>query len=254
VTGAEVFLRSTLFLLAQTLVTPPYSLIALCTFPFSRMTRYRVISQWSRLVIALAKQLLKIDYRVRGLEHLPCTPAIILSKHQSAWETLAYQVIFPPQVLVLRKSLLHIPFFGWGLALMSPIAVTSGSPQRALRQLLKQGEARLRQGFWVVIFPEGTRVAPGTRGNYQAGGALLATRTRTAVVPVAHNAGELWKRRAFLKYPGTITVSIGETIDPAGLKPAELLAHAASWIESEMQRISGTARREIGDRRLRIED
>ncbi|MGH8718586.1 MAG: lysophospholipid acyltransferase family protein, partial [Burkholderiales bacterium] len=191
---------------------------------------------------------------VLGKEHLPSTPAIILSKHQSAWETLAYQVIFPPQVLVLRKSLLRIPFFGWGLALMSPIAIPTGSPQTALRQLLKQGEARLRQGFWVVIFPEGTRVPPGETGNYQAGGALLATRTGAPVVPIAHNAGELWKRRAFLKYSGTITVSIGRMIEPAGLKPAELLARAASWIESEMQRISDTAKQEIGDRRSGIGD
>lgn len=235
---SEVVVRSTLFLLLQIVITPPYSLLALCTFPFSRMTRYRVISQWSRLVISLAQRVLRIDYRIIGAEHLPSTPAIILSKHQSAWETLAYQTIFPPQVLVLRKSLLRIPFFGWGLSLMSPISVDSASPQRALRQLLRQGADRLRQGFWVVIFPEGTRVPPGESGNYQPGGALLATRTGTLVVPVAHNAGELWKKRAFLKYPGTITVSIGETIDPRGLKPAELLARVASWIESEMQRIS----------------
>lgn len=241
----EVHLRSTLFLLAQIIVTPPYSLLALCTFPFSRMTRYRIISQWSRLIIWLAGSLLKIDYRIIGAEHLPETPAIILSKHQSAWETLAYQVIFPPQVLVLRKSLLFIPFFGWGLALMSPIAITSSSPQSALRQLLKKGEARLRQGFWVVIFPEGTRVAPGETGTWQAGGALLATHSQTPVVPVAHNAGEVWGRRAFLKYPGTITVSIGKTIEAADLKPAELLARAAGWIESEMQRISGTARSQV---------
>ncbi|MGH8729570.1 MAG: lysophospholipid acyltransferase family protein [Burkholderiales bacterium] len=238
---SEVVFRSTFFLLAQILITPPYCLIALLTFPFSRMIRYQVISRWSRLVIALARWLLKIDYRVLGKEHLPSTPAIILSKHQSAWETLAYQAIFPPQVLVLRKSLLHIPFFGWGLALMSPIAITTGSKQTALRQLLKQGEARLRQGFWVVIFPEGTRVAPGETGTYQAGGALLATHSQTPVVPVAHNAGELWGRRAFLKYPGTITVSIGKTIEAVDLKPAELLTRAASWIESEMQQISGTA-------------
>lgn len=241
---SEAFFRSTLFLLAQIVITPPYSVIALCTFPFSRMIRYRVISGWSRIVISLARRILGIDFRVLGKEHLPSTPAIILSKHQSAWETLAYQAILPPQVLVLRKSLLQIPFFGWGLALMSPIAIATRSPQSALRQLLRQGEERLRQGFWIVIFPEGTRVAPGETGNYQVGGALLATRTGTAVVPVAHNAGELWKKRAFLKHPGTITVSIGDVIHPQGLKPAELLARAASWIESEMQRISSTAQRE----------
>jgi 1-acyl-sn-glycerol-3-phosphate acyltransferase len=238
----EIVVRSTLFLLLQILITPPYSILALCTFPFSRMTRYRVISQWSRMVILLARQILRIDYRIIGAQHLPGVPAVILSKHQSAWETLAYQTIFPPQVLVLRKSLLWIPFFGWGLALMSPIAINAGSPQSALRQLLKTGSERLRQGFWVIIFPEGTRVAPGETGKYQAGGAMLAVRAGAPVVPVAHNAGELWKKRAFLKYPGTITVSIGATIDPKGCKAGELLSRAQSWIESEMMRISGTAR------------
>jgi 1-acyl-sn-glycerol-3-phosphate acyltransferase len=237
-----VVVRSTLFFLAQIMITPPYSMIALLTFPFSRMTRYHVISQWSRIVISLARRILGINYRVLGMERLPSMPAIILSKHQSAWETLAYQAIFPPQVLVVRKTLLWIPFFGWGLALMSPIAIEAGSRQSALRQLLKKGSERLRQGFWIVIFPEGTRVAPGAQGKYQAGGALLATHTGAPVVPVAHNAGELWKKRAFLKYPGTVTVSIGEAIQPHGLKAVDLLAHAATWIEAEMRRISGTAR------------
>ena len=118
-----MFLRSTLFALALCVVTPPYALFALLTFPLPRMTRYRLISGWSRLVIRLARWILGIEWRVEGRENLPARPAVILSKHQSAWETMAFQLIFPPQVLVLKRELLWIPFFGWGLALMSPIAI-----------------------------------------------------------------------------------------------------------------------------------
>jgi 1-acyl-sn-glycerol-3-phosphate acyltransferase len=236
------YLRSTLFLAAQCLITPPFALIALLTFPLPRRTRYLIISQWSRIVVALADAVLGIRYRVQGAEHIPQHPAVILSKHQSAWETLAFQVIFPPQVLVLKRELLRIPFFGWGLAMMSPIALDRRSAKRALSQLVAQGMERIKQGFFVVIFPEGTRIAPGTRGKYQLGGALLAVRSGTSVLPVAHNAGELWRRKAFLKYPGTITVSIGAPIVPSNLKPAELMARVENWIEGEMQAITGTAK------------
>jgi 1-acyl-sn-glycerol-3-phosphate acyltransferase len=240
-THVGLFSRSVLFLLAQCLITPPFTLIALATFPFKPLTRYRVISQWSRIVVALAQAVLGIRYRVQGAGNIPNTPAVILSKHQSAWETLAFQVIFPPQVLVLKRELLRIPFFGWGLAMMSPIAVDRASGRAAITQLLAQGKERLRQGFFVVIFPEGTRVAPGARGSYRSGGALLAARSGAPVIPVAHNAGELWKKNAFIKYPGTITVSIGAPIACCGLKPAEIMHRVETWIESEMQVITGTA-------------
>ena len=130
-------LRSSLFALALLIVTPPYALLALATFPLPRLARYRVISGWSRLVIRLSRRLLGIDWRVEGAEHLPRTPAIILSKHQSAWETMAFQLIFPPQVHVLKRELLWIPFFGWGLALMSPIAIDRGRGVAALRSIAR---------------------------------------------------------------------------------------------------------------------
>ena len=150
--------RSVLFAVALALITPVYALIALATFPLPRMARYRVISGWSRLMVFLARILLGIRWKVEGREHLPGRPAVILSKHQSAWETMAFQLIFPPQVHVLKRELLWIPFFGWGLALMSPIAIDRSRGVAALRAIARRGRERLAQGFWVIVFPEGTRV------------------------------------------------------------------------------------------------
>ncbi len=231
------WLRSAVFALALVLITPPYALVALATFPLPRMTRYRIISGWSRLVMALARAILGIRWRVEGREHLPGGPAVILSKHQSAWETMAFQLIFPPQVHVLKRELLWIPFFGWGLALMSPIAIDRARGVAALRQIARRGRKRLAQGFWVVVFPEGTRVPPGERRPYQLGGAWLAADSGAPVVPVAHNAGLFWPRNAFVKRPGTVTVRIGPTIDPAGRDAQTINRLAEEWIEKEQARL-----------------
>ena len=231
-------LRSSLFVLALIIVTPPYALIALATFPLPRMTRYRIISGWSRCVIFLSKVILKIDWRVEGREHLPDRPAVILAQHQSAWETMAFQLLFPPQVMVLKRELLWLPFFGWGLALMSPIAIDRRRGHSALRFLAKRGKQRLEQGFWVVVFPEGTRVRPGEKRHYQIGGAWLAAASGAPVVPVAHNAGLLWPRYAFLKRPGTVTVRIGPPIEPGSRKPHEINALAKAWIEEQQKALA----------------
>jgi 1-acyl-sn-glycerol-3-phosphate acyltransferase len=233
-----VVLRSTLFALFQLAVTPPYALIALATFPLEPLARYRVISLWARMMVAAAEAVCGIHYRVLGAENIPRLPCIILAKHQSAWETLAFQCIFPPQVWVVKRELLWIPFFGWGLAMLAPIAIDRGSGARALRQMLEQGRDRLARGLCIVIFPEGTRVAPGARRDYQPGGAWLASKTEAPVVPVAHDSGELWRRNAFLKYPGTITVSIGAALDTRGLAPEEINRRVEDWIEGEMQRLA----------------
>ena len=229
-----IFLRSLAFLIAQILVTPPYAIFALATAPLEPLLRFRLISGWSRTMIWLARVLLGIDYRVVGAEHLPRTPAVILSKHQSAWETLAFQIIFPPQVLVLKRELLWIPFFGWGLALTSPIAIDRSRGARALRRMEELGRRRLAQGFWITIFPEGTRVRPGARRTYHPGGAWLAVKCGAPVVPVAHNAGLLWGRHAFLKRPGTVTVEIGSPIDSRAHTPESLNAAVEEWIEGRM--------------------
>lgn len=232
-----IFLRSLAFALAEILITPPYAIVALTTFPLPRLLRYRIISGWSRTIVWLAKVLVGIDYRVVGLENLPRTPSVILSKHQSAWETLAFQGIFPPQVLVLKRELLWIPFFGWGLALTSPIAIDRSRGVRALKRMVELGELRLAQGFWIAIFPEGTRVKPGERRKYHEGGAWLAVQCGAPVVPVAHNAGLLWGRKAFLKLPGTVTVEIGAPIDSRAHTPESLSAAVEEWIEGRMAKL-----------------
>jgi 1-acyl-sn-glycerol-3-phosphate acyltransferase len=228
--------RSLAFALALVVLTPPYALVAIATCVLPRMLRYRIISGWSRSVIWLSRSILGIDWRIEGSEHLPARPAVILAKHQSAWETMAFQMIFPPQVHVLKRELLWIPFFGWGLALMSPIAINRGRGVAALRSIARRGRERLEQGFWVVVFPEGTRVAPGERRDYQIGGAWLAAESGAPVVPVAHNAGLFWPRNAFLKRPGTVTVRIGPIIEAANRDPKTVNQLAETWIE-EQQRI-----------------
>jgi 1-acyl-sn-glycerol-3-phosphate acyltransferase len=233
-----MILRSTLFALALCIVTPPYAVFALLTAPLPRMTRYRLISGWSRLVIRLARWILGIEWRVEGRENLPSRPAVILSKHQSAWETMAFQLIFPPQVLVLKRELLWIPFFGWGLALMSPIAINRSRGMRALRTIARRGRERLAQGFWVVVFPEGTRVPPGAQREYHPGGAWLASASGAPVVPVAHNAGLLWPRNAFLKRSGTVTVRIGPPIEAADRDPKTINDLAKTWIEEQQKALT----------------
>ena len=228
-------LRSVLFAAALVLITPPYALLALATFPLPPMLRYRVISGWSRAVLFLARRLLGIDWKVEGHENLPARPAVILSKHQSAWETIAFQHIFPPQVYILKRELLWIPFFGWGLALMSPIAIDRSRGFAALRSIARRGRKRLDQGFWVVIFPEGTRVAPGEKRAYQLGGAWLAAASGAPIVPVAHNAGRVWPRNAFIKRPGTVTVRIGPPIESRDRDPKTLNALAETWIEEQQK-------------------
>lgn len=232
-----VVVRSAIFFVLQAALTIVWSLISLLTFPFHALTRYRVITLWSRIVVWLATVICGVRYQVRGLDRLPQQPSIVLAKHQSAWETLAFEVFLPPQVWVLRRTLLRVPFFGWGLAMMSPIAIDRAAGRRALKETLEQGRDRLRRGFWIIIFPEGTRTQPGERGRYHVGGAWLAVQTGAPVVPIAHNAGRLWGKNAFLKYPGLVTVSVGEPIDPTGAKPEQLSRRVEDWIESEVARL-----------------
>jgi len=232
-----IVLRSLLFAIVLAIVTPPYAIFGVLTFPFPPRVRHRIITSWAPLVMWFVWHLLGIRYKVIGRENIPRVPSVILSKHQSAWETMALQVIFPPLCFVLKRELLQVPFFGWGLAQIPGIAIDRAAGKDALTQVIEQGRARLSEGFWVVVFPEGTRTAPGTTRRYKPGGAALAQQAGVLVVPVAHNAGEFWRRNAFLKYPGEITVSVGRAIDPAGLDASEVNKRAAAWVEAEMHRL-----------------
>lgn len=232
-----IVLRSLFLLLVMVVLTPFSALIACLSFPLGPQTRYRIIRHWADIVLWFVWHVCGIKYQVIGKENLPAQPAIILSKHQSAWETMAFQQIFPPISFVLKRELLRIPFFGWGLALFSVIAIDRSAGKDALTQVVEQGKQRMADGFSVIVFPEGTRVAIGTKKRFKPGGAWLAEHTGVPVVPVAHNAGEFWRRKAFLKYPGTITVSIGPVIDAKGLSAAEINQKAQQWIEAEMRRL-----------------
>jgi len=192
------------------------------------------------LVIKGLNVICKLDFQVIGSENIKGN-GIIFCKHQSAWETFALQVMFPEQCWVLKKELLWIPLFGWALALTQPIAIDRSKKSKSFRQIIKQGTQRLKSGRWVVIFPEGTRTAPGERKKYMVGGALLAEKSGYPVIPVAHNAGEFWKRNAFIKYPGTIQVRIGEMIDSKSISARELNQKAENWIEGQMEKISNKA-------------
>jgi 1-acyl-sn-glycerol-3-phosphate acyltransferase len=215
-----------------------FGVLGALTFPFPFERRYRFIARWTRLNLWWLEKTCRLGFRVEGAEHIPQGNAVILCKHQSAWETMALQLVFPPQIYVLKRELLWIPFFGWAMARLEPIAIDRKSARRALQQMLQQGERRLRDGRWVVVFPEGTRVKPGEKGVYAAGGALLAAHAHYPVVPVAHNAGEFWPRRSFIKYPGTIDLVIGPPIPVQGRKANEINWLAEQWIEDTMQRIT----------------
>lgn len=234
-----LFLRSSLFFMGQVITAPIFTLIALLSLPLNPVTRNDLISGWARSMMWWLKVTCNIRHEITGIENIPNSPSIILGKHQSTWETFAFQAIFPTQVYVLKRELLWIPIFGWGLAMSSPIAINRSSGREALKQLVEKGKDRLAKGLWVVIFPEGTRIAPGKRGKYHIGGAWLATHTKTQVLPVAHNAGNFWPK-GFIKKPGVIQMHIGKPIQTADLKTEALNHQVESWIETEMASINAS--------------
>lgn len=229
--------RSVIFFIFQVTTLFIFAPLVLLSFPFSYNVRYTIASAWAKLVIKGLKDICKLDFHVTGAENIKGN-GIIFCKHQSAWETFALQVMFPEQCWVLKKELLWIPLFGWALALTQPIAIDRSKKSKSFRQIVKQGTQRLESGRWVVIFPEGTRTAPGEKKKYMIGGALLAEKSGFPVIPVAHNAGEFWRKKAFIKYPGTIQVRIGEMIDSKTISARELNQEMESWIEGQMDEIS----------------
>lgn len=233
------FLRSLLFLLlmtAATLVWAPLCFL-FAFLPYRR--RYYWTARWNIFVIWAAKVVCGIRYRMKGAENLPDTAAILLPKHQSAWETIFLFYAMPrPLVYVFKKELTYIPFFGWGIALLRMIPIDRNKTRDAFSQVVEQGRKRLANGHWMILFPEGTRIPVGQKGRYKGGGARLAVETNTVVVPIALNAGECWPKNSFIKKPGIITVSIGKPISPEGLTATELMQRVENWIESEMRVIS----------------
>jgi len=229
---------SILFTLFLFVSVPFYGAVALLTAPLPHRFTYGVALAWVDSVFFLLRVLCRLDYVVEGREHLPARSSVVLLKHSSAWETLAQLKIFPTQTWVLKRELMWIPVFGWVLRLLKPIAIDRRGGGAAVQQVLDQGHARLAEGFWVCIFPEGTRMPVGETRRYGMGGVLLAAAEGLPVVPVAHNAGYFWPRRGWLKKPGTIRVVIGPPIETKGAEPRAVNERAQRWIEDALARLS----------------
>ena len=228
-------LRSALFLAVAVAYTIVFGLLVPLFGLFSGRAAHWLAREWARWTVGWVQLSCGLGYRVRGAEHVPSHPVVIMAKHQSAWETVYLEATFPYQCWIIKRELLWLPFVGWGLKALQAIAIDRSSGVAAREQIVQQGSERLAEGFWVTIFPEGTRVPVGQRGRYGVGGATLATRTGTPILPIAHNAGEFWGRYAFRKHAGTIDVVIGPLIPTQGRDPVAVTRDVEAWIEGQMR-------------------
>jgi len=199
----------------------------------------RMATRWGRVNLWLQRVICGLRYELTGAENLPKGACIVMSKHQSTWETIGLRgLLKPEQSWVLKQELMRIPIFGWGLRFAKSIPIDRAAGRRAVLRVVEQGQARLAEGRYVIIFPEGTRTAPGERRKYGMGGGVLAERSGAVVVPIAHNAGVFWRRRGVKKYPGTIRVVIGPAIDTAGKRASQIMQEVESWIEARQQELT----------------
>ncbi|MCJ8169506.1 lysophospholipid acyltransferase family protein [Atopomonas sediminilitoris] len=228
-------LRTALFYLllaSSAFVWGSLSLLVGPFLPFPQRFAF-IIGVWTRMAMFFARHVVGIEVRIHGREHIPATPCVIMAKHQSTWETFFLQTLFAPQVQVIKRELLSVPFFGWAFALINPIAIDRSASQQALQQLIEQGCANLKDGVWVLIFPEGTRIPNGRVGKFSRGGAALACAAEVPVLPIAHNAATCWPNQTWWKTPGVIDVVIGAPISPNGQDNraiVELNTRCRDWI------------------------
>jgi 1-acyl-sn-glycerol-3-phosphate acyltransferase len=235
-------LRSVLFLLFQAVTVVPYGILCLLMAPLPLHVRYRVTTGWPRIVLWAARVICGIRWQVKGWENLPNGPAVLLSKHQSTWETFFYISYMPKELcFVFKRELLWVPFFGWGIGLLKMIHIDRSQGRDAFESVVQQGQRKLDEGRWIIMFPEGTRIPRGRRGKYKSGGSRLAIRTAAPVIPMAVNSAACWPKRPWIKRPGLITVSIGPPIASDGLSPEQLSTAVEHWIEAEMRRIDPDA-------------
>lgn len=226
-------IRSIFFAIGQISTLIFFSVFGQLLRPFSHATRYRFMHYWARFCIWWLKVTCGLSYRVHGAENIDKGQAgLILARHESAWETLVFQSIFPRQTFVLKKELLRIPFFGWGLEMMHPISIDRGDGRKAMKQVITEGVQRLKDGIWVVLFPEGTRIDAGKQAKIKAGGAMLAQKTDAPVYLVGHNAGEFWPKNGFIKRPGVIDVYISEPLQLSDKTVTEINQLIEEWFLS----------------------
>ena len=235
-----VWFRSVLFQLYffVSVCVAALTIFVLFFLPFP--VRFGIARAWGKSMLVAGKHLCGLDYVVEGRENIPQQASVIMIKHTTVFETYSQLAIFPPQTWVLKRELQWIPFFGWGLAAMKPIAINRGAGMHAVGQVVDQGKQRLAEGIWVTIFPEGTRVPPGQTKRYGISGALLATEAGVPIVPVAHNAGDFWPRRGLKKVPGLVRICIGPAILPGDRSPRDTNLVVQSWIENKMREISSS--------------
>jgi 1-acyl-sn-glycerol-3-phosphate acyltransferase len=227
------FIASLVYTTFFLLFTFAYGVFFVLVAPFLPFRgRFALARVWGGVLLFALKVICRLDYRVEGVENLPAEPSVALVKHSSSWETFAQTVLLPPQAWVLKRELTWIPFIGWGIRLLHAIAIDRGAGGAAVRQMIEQGRERLESGKWIVVFPEGTRMAPGQTRRYGVGGAAVAAETGALIVPVAHNAGYFWPRRGLMKKPGTIRVVIGKPIVTKGRDAREINAEAQRFIEA----------------------
>lgn len=239
---ALLFIRSAIYWLGLTISTGIVGTLVILAYPLPSDLRLDIARQWGRSNLFLLKWICGLEYVVEGKENIGDQNAVVLCKHQSTWETIALHCIVPRGRWVFKRELLVIPVFGWALACTDPIAINRAAGRKAVKQLVDKGTEKLKLGRWIIIFPEGTRIAPGAVSKYKMGGAILAVESGYPVLPIAHNGGEFWPKHSFIKYPGKITVRIGEMIQTEGREPAEVLAETRDWIEAQMEEISDPSR------------
>lgn len=230
--------RSLLFMLVMLVTVVPYAVLTLLWSPLRLSWRYRLSVGWPRAMVYACRWLCGIDWTLKGWDKLPEGPAIIMPKHQSTWETFFLISHMPREIVFVHKrELLWVPFFGWGLGLLDMIRIDRSKGADAFEQVVEQGSRKLGEGRWILVFPEGTRVAPGQAGRYKTGGARLALRTGAPIVPVALNSGYCWPKSSWIKRPGCITISVGEPMALENRSADELTRAVEDWIEAEVQRI-----------------
>ena len=233
------WVRSLLFTSLLFITTMAFGVLVLLSalLPLSVEQRYVIPRYWGLFECWLAKAVCGMNYVVEGRENLPSQPFVSLWKHSTTWETMAQMFVVPPASWLLKREVLWIPIVGWAVGTYKPIAINRSAGHSAVNQVVKQGRERLAAGMGVVVYPEGTRVAPGQTRKYGVSGALLAIEAGAPVVPIAHNSGYFWPRRSLLKKAGTIYVVIGKPIDPTGLDAREINRRAQEWIEATIAEI-----------------
>lgn len=233
-----LYLRSLVFWFWQIFMTLLMGLPVIVGGLISFRLGYAAAIMWNRGNLYGLKYICGVHWKVDGLENIPDRPCVVMSKHQSTWDTYFLPLLFYPSVFVAKRSLLFIPIFGWALYVLRFIMIDRNSGRSAIAQMCEQAADRLSKKRWVVVFPEGTRRPVAAEPKYRVGGAMIAQNVPADIVPVALNAGEFWPRMGFIKWPGTITVSIGPVISSEGKTAAELLAETQAWIEGRMQEIT----------------